>query len=380
MLRTMKILILADLNSPHTYKWATSLTEHGLQIQIYGLNQCNNHNLYQDYGIETFTSAVDVKIATKDKSLGKWHYLKVLPQLIKIIKESQPDIVHAHYATSYGLLGALSGFKPFLLSVWGTDIFDFPKRSYVFKNILKFNLFRATQVLSTSHAMTKETQKYTSKPIEIIPFGIDLATFTSQQVTESLFNPEDIVIGTIKILDRTYGIEYLIRAFNSLKNKYPELPLKLLIVGDGPIKEELINLTKELDIVDRCTFTGRVDYRDIQKYHNMLSIFVAVSLAESFGVAVIEASACEKPVVVSNVGGLPEVVEDGETGFIVPPKNVESTAKALEKLILDKELRGKMGRSGRDRVKKLFNWPDNVQQMADIYNKIHMGNSKAKEL
>jgi glycosyltransferase involved in cell wall biosynthesis len=84
-------------------------------------------------------------------------------------------------------------------------------------------------------------------------------------------------------------------------------------------------------------------------------------------VAIIEASACEKPVVVSNEGGLPEVVKDGETGFVVPPKDPRATAMAIEKLMLDKELCIKMGKKGRKRVMKLYNWDDNVDLMISIY-------------
>jgi glycosyltransferase involved in cell wall biosynthesis len=128
-------------------------------------------------------------------------------------------------------------------------------------------------------------------------------------------------------------------------------------------------LVKELNLENETVFTGRIDYDLISHYHNMLSIYVALSVidSESFGVAVIEASACEKPVVVSNVGGLPEVVEDGATGFVVPPRNPEKAAEAIEKLILDKELCLKMGRAGRKRVKKLYRWDDNVKQLISIY-------------
>jgi len=89
-------------------------------------------------------------------------------------------------------------------------------------------------------------------------------------------------------------------------------------------------------LTTRLIFTGKVPYNEVPKYQNMLTISVSVSDSESFGVAILEASACEKPVVVSNVGGLTEVVEDGVTGIIVPPRNPEKTAEAIEKLLLDK--------------------------------------------
>jgi len=152
-----------------------------------------------------------------------------------------------------------------------------------------------------------------------------------------------------------------------VSDKYPKLPLKLLIVGRGSLEDELQELTKKLQIDNKTIFTGNVPYNNIPIYHNMLSVSVSVSNSESFGVAIIEASACEKPVVVSDVGGLPEVVEDGVSGLVVPVRDEMKTAEAIEKFILSEEFRIETGKRGRERVKKLYNWDDNIKQMIKIY-------------
>lgn len=101
-----------------------------------------------------------------------------------------------------------------------------------------------------------------------------------------------------------------------------------------------------------------------------VSVSVSVSNSESFGVAIVEASSCNKPVVVANVGGLPEVVEDEVSGFVVSPRNEHETADAIEKLVLDKNLRMKIGNNGRIRVENFYNWDDNVNQMMRIYREV----------
>ena len=365
----MKILLLSDANSSHTIKWVTSLAIRDIDILIFSLNKCvvDEYNKYKNIKIKTLNE----KVTKKEGSILKLKYLKALPLLKKIIKEYNPDILHAHYASSYGLLGALTGFHPFIISVWGADIFSFPKKSILHKELLKFNLKKADKILSTSHVMAKETSLYTNKEIEVTPFGIDINQFKPMDV-ESLFDKKDIVIGTVKTLEEKYGIEYLIRAFKIVSDKYPGLPLKLLIVGGGSLENKLKNLAKQLQIDNKTIFTGKVPYNEVPKYQNMLTISVSVSVSdsESFGVAILEASACEKPVVVSNVGGLTEVVEDGVTGIIVPPRNPEKTAEAIEKLLLDKNLIEEMGKAGRKRVLELYKWEDNVKQMLDIYNEI----------
>jgi len=365
----MKLLLLSDPNSPHTIKWAKSLAQNDIDIVIFGLGDFN----VNDYdGISNIQVKTLNEIVTRDEgSLLKLKYLKALPLVKKIIKDFKPDIVHAHYATSYALVGALSGFHPFIVSVWGSDVFSFPLKSPIHKMMLKHNLKKADKILSTSHVMAKETKLYTNKDIEVTPFGIDMEQFKPMEV-ESLFDKDDIVIGTVKTLEDKYGIEYLIRAFKIVSDKYLNLPLKLLIVGGGSLEGSLRKLVKELNIQDKTIFTGKVPFLDVPKYHNMLSVSVSVSVSnsESFGVAIIEASSCGKPVVVSNVGGLPEVVEDGISGFVVPPRDPEKTAEAIEKLLLDKNLREEIGRNGRERVKRLYNWDDNVKQMIRIYDKL----------
>lgn len=366
----MKVLLLSAPASAHTRKWAKSLAENGLEIAIFGLSGYDA-TIYQAYpNIQLYTLGLKQPLITSGLgSPTKLRYLGALPEVRKIIRRLNPDIVHAHFATSYGLLGALSRFQPYILSVWGSDIFDFPGKSFLHKALIKYNLDQANKILSTSFIMAAETRKYTNKEVEVTPFGIDLDVFKPCQV-ESLFDKDDIVIGTVKALEKIYGIEYLIRAFKTLKDKHQELPLKLLIVGDGSQKNDLKKLSRDLGIDDSTIFTGHISYDQVPYYHNMLSIFVSLSIRDSFGVAAIEASACERAVVVSNVGGLPEVVEDGVTGFVVPPMNPEKAAEAIEKLVLDLELRRTMGRAGRARVKKYYDWNDNVHQMINIYERI----------
>lgn len=364
----MKILLLADLNSIHTQRWAKSLSKQGLEIYIFGLSPVIG-NLYIDSPqIKIYSGNIDISVSNQNKGiLTKFSYLNVLPKLKTLIQEIRPDIVHAHYATSYGLLGALSGFHPFIISVWGSDVFDFPNKSWLHRSLFKFNLSKADKLLSTSHVMAKEISKYTDKPIEVTPFGIDLNMFQKGAIINNLFNDTNIVIGTIKSLERVYGVEYLIQAFKILKNKYPELPLKLLIVGSGSQESILKNLIKILDIEKDTVFTGFIPYDKLPNYHNTISVFVALSNQESFGVAILEAAACSKPAVVSNVGGLPEIVDDNVTGIVVPPADPQKAAEAIKKLILNKELYDKMGTAARKKVERSYNWDKNVEQMIKIY-------------
>lgn len=345
------------------------MSENGVTIHLFSLKPVNT----ADYPNENF-SFTQFDLQKRVGGLSKLSYLKVLPELKKVIRDFKPDILHAHFATSYGLLGALSGFHPFILSVWGSDVFDFPKKSFLHKFLFEYNLKKADKILSTSHVMARETENYTGKEIEVTPFGINIEQFKPEKVDRAALTPfteRDIVVGTIKLLEDKYGINYLIEAFSIVLRRHPELPLKLLIVGDGSERKNLENLTEKLEIKEKVYFAGMADYSKVPYFNRVLDVYAALSNDESFGVAIIEAQSCGKPVVVSNAGGLPEVVEEGKTGFVVEKKNVEAAAEKLEKLVLDADLRERMGKAGRERVIKLYDWNENVAQMMKIYSKIN---------
>jgi L-malate glycosyltransferase len=362
----MKILLLTDVNSSHSRKWALGLADHGVSVGVFSISS-PVEDWYSAAGISLFTPLKFKQGVFSSGLLQKIKYLRLESHLKKVIRAFNPDVVHAHYASSYGLLGALSRFHPLVISVWGSDVFNFPKQSVLHRALLKFNLKKGDRLLSTSRVMARETERYTQKEILVTPFGIDTSRFKPETGVRPAIN--ETVIGTIKTLEEKYGVAFLIRAFSLLFHKYPDQNLKLLIVGSGSLEKELKELAATLGIDAVTEFTGSVPFGEIVGYHNRLDIYVAVSTdpSESFGVAVLEASACGKPVVVSNIGGLPEVVRDGITGFVVPPRNAEMTAEAVEKLVCDPVLRKTMGERGRSHVKECYEWNACLQQMTGIY-------------
>ena len=364
----MKILYLSDANSPHTIRWIKSILNESYSIGIFCLHKIDS-SLYSDLAdVELFSLNVSRDLqSTAEDNYSKLIYLKAVQKVKRIIKKFNPDIVHSHYASSYGLIGALSGFHPYIISMWGSDVFRFPNYSFLHKSVLKFSLSRADKLLSTSYSLSAEVKKYTDKDIVVTPFGVDVDRFKPQEV-DTIFAKKDIVIGTIKTLEKIYGIDYLIKAFKIVKTKIPEQQIKLLIVGDGTLRKNLEDLVHSLKLMNDIVFTGYIKHNEVEKYQNMLDIYVAVSLQESFGVAILEASACSKPVIVSNVGGLPEIVENGKTGIIVEKENSEQLSDALITLINNPDLRITMGKNGRMKVLNEYNWESSVKKMLLVYN------------
>jgi len=355
----MKICYLANAASTHTRRWAEAMRNKGCSVHIISLDDGNIEGVDVHY-VEPVKRERN-RLPSDPKNLS---YIAKIFNIKSILKKINPQIVHAHYATGYGLTGALCNYHPLVISTWGTDIYEAPRKNMIFKNIVKFNLSKADYITATSKALTEETRKYTDKKVYTIPFGIDTNIFYKYEKDHK----DNVTIGIVKSLEEVYGIKYLIEAFALLHKNYKNI--ELLIVGGGTLYQDMVSLCKKLGIYDKVKFTGKVDNSEVPKYINMMDIFVMPSLQESFGVAALEAEACGVPVIASDVGGIPEVVLDRETGYLVKPGDIGGICEKIDVLIRDRGLREKMGKKSIEFIKQNYDWHKNVDEMYELYLKI----------
>lgn len=345
----MKICLLAPADSYHTAKIIRFLVKDGYDVSI-----CTFHNASYP-GVDVYY------FKPKFEYLRKFNYYLNVNNIKKIIKKINPDIVHAHYVSSYGLVGYLSRFHPLVISIWGSDIYDRP-RNPIMKSFIKKTLNEADAVLSTSKTMTREIKKYVSnKPIIVTPFGIDLSEFYPREKKEK----DIFIIGSARILAPHYGLKFLIEAFFIFLQQVPKA--KLLIAGKGSQKEDLIRFAKNLGIENKVKLLGFIPHYKMPQFLSNLDVFCIPSIREGFGVVSLEAQACGIPVIASNVGGLPETVLEGKTGFLVPPKNSVTIAEKILFLYQNPKIRLSMGESSVLFVKKYYNWLNNIKKIEKVY-------------
>ena len=354
----MKICYLADINSAHTHKFLNYFVKKGYDIHVISLGKGE----YDGVKVHSLDIEDDVMKGKSEK--GKVGYLKKIKRVKELINEIKPDILHAHYASSYGLLGALANYHPYIISVWGSDVYDFPIKSPIHKMIIKYNLKKADYILSTSNVMKKETEKYTNKDIKVTPFGVDINKFYPNKIES-----DEIIIGTIKTLEEKYGVQYLVKAFKKVKEENKDLDIKLRIGGKGSQEDYLKNLCRELQIENDVTFLGFVKPDDVIKEFQRfdISVFPSTLDSESFGVAAVESEACGTPVIVSNVGRLMESTKPNETSLVATKESVEDLAEKLNILVRDKELRIKMGKAARMFVEENYSLEKNFDDINKIY-------------
>lgn len=362
----LKIFLLGDLHSSHFTKWVNGLISRNIKVYVFTFGKKDDTKSIDGAEIFYCGFQYDFLNFEKEGSLKKIKLLFLLPYLFYLLRKVKPDIVHAHYASSYGFLGALSFYHPYIVSVWGSDIFSFPKTSVLHKSLIKFALKKADVILATSKALAMETGNYAKGEILITPFGIDIGKFSKLRGT---IPGDKITIGTIKKLEKIYGIDILLKIFSKLKEYNKPGSIKLFIAGEGTQESSLKQLAHKLGIKEDVVFAGKMPYENIEKVHNTIDIFANLSRSESFGVAVLEASSCEVPVVASNVGGLVDVVKNEVTGYLVAPDNEQEIINAFQELINSEDLRKKMGQAGRQMVIEKYNWEENLMEMIRIYEK-----------
>jgi colanic acid/amylovoran biosynthesis glycosyltransferase len=280
--------------------------------------------------------------------------LKVLYNLLTICRYS-PDVLFCHYGPN-GQIGAmLKAAFPGLKLV--TMFHGYDIRLGIEKGPLFYQeLFRKADLLLANSRFTRDwLLKWgaDSSRVKIHPVGVDVKAFCAKQQTDYR-KREDIVLLSVGRLAEEKGFEYALQAVKILQERNPSQKLIYQIVGAGPQERYLKELAVQLSLGDSVQFLGAADQEEIIEKMHQADVFVLPSVSEGLGLVLLEAQAAGVPVVATNVGGIPEAVEEGQTGFLVPPRDAAALADKIQFLMEHPDIREKMGENGRRRVETYF--------------------------
>lgn len=353
----LRICVLANARAVHTKRWAEAYALRGHEVHVLSIRNA------EIFGAKVHT----VCLGPVNSASPLWtavSYLWLLLTAPVRLRKLAPDVVHAHYTITHGVIAAFSRYRPVLLTAWGSDVIWGRKGAMpIWQRWLnRYALARADLVTSASHFMLAKVRELSPIRVRVVqvPFGVDTDVF--RPMTEQDRHVGDLRIGFIKGLNRKYGPEFLIRAMPAILASVPQA--RLVMAGRGALAHSLQKLAAELGVADHVEFLGFVPHEDVPMLMATLDVYVNCSVVpESFGVAVLEASACEVPVVVTDVGGVREVCRDRQTGLIVPSMNAKAIAHAIIRLGHDSVQRRVMGKAGRRFVLENYRWAANVEQM-----------------
>ena len=303
--------------------------------------------------------------------------------VIQVISREHVDLLHAHFAYHEGLVGLLakeSTEKPLIITVHGYDILVEPSVKYgvrlnpVVDNIIREVLNNADAIITASTATFNEVVKITntSNRVYLIPNGVDIEEFNPH--IDGYYIKRKLGIENYKVVFAlgahrpVKGLEFLIRAIPSVVREKEDVVF--VIGGNGPLRRFHEQLVARLGVENRVVFTGWISRREVPYYYAMSDIVVVPSLQEAFGLTVSEAMACGKPVIGTNVGGIPDQIIDGYNGFLVPPKDPEILAEKILWLLDNQEEARLMGIRGRKIVENKFNIDIRTSKIISLYKRI----------
>ena len=296
----------------------------------------------------------------------------VCPGLAGKIRRANADIVHLHLPNPPAILSYLaSGHRGLVVATYHSDIVRQQFLAKAFDPILRFFLRRCAYIIATSEKYV-ETSPVLSDYVDrcrVIPYGIPIEQFSAYDSSE------------IARIRKQYGSRLIIsvgrliyyKGFMHLVDAMSKVDGHLLIVGEGHLREELEGRARANQVAQKITFLGEIHNHDIVPYYQAADVFALASIArsEAFGIVQLEAMACGKPVVNTNLdSGVPSVSLDGVTGLTVPPNDPLALAGAINRLLGDSELRQAYGRAARARVVEEFDQDVMLERMLGLYSRI----------
>jgi len=265
--------------------------------------------------------------------------------MVNVIQYEELDLLHVHYAIPHAsaaymakqILRTEGHDIPVITTLHGTDI-TLVGKDASYEPVVTFSINESDGVTAVSEDLKEDTYKHfkVTKNIEVIPNFIDLQRFKKQKKDhfKKAICPEDekLIVHTSNFR-KVKRVEDAVKIFSNIRR---QTSAKLLLVGDGPERNSIETLCRELDIGDDVRFLGKLEA--VEEVLSVADLFLMPSEKESFGLAALEAMACEVPVISSNTGGLPELMVDGKTGFMSDVGDVKEMSKNAMFILSDENL------------------------------------------
>lgn len=302
----MRICYLADGGSIHTARWCRHFAALGHEVHLITFRPAEIEGTTVHY----------VDAGALSTAGGNWRVLLKRGAVKKLLKKIQPDILHAQYATSYGTVGAMTGFHPYIITALGTDVLISPQQSKVYKFLLRYALGKADWVTAMADHMREAIiRNLGTDPakVETVMFGIDPAIFNDQsrKLPEGKF-----VITSTRNFEPVYNLQLLTDALKIVASKIPGLEVNLL--GDGSQRAQVEAWVREAGIEAITSFHGRVPQPQIARVLNGSHLFISTSLSDGNNVSLNEAMACGCVSLATDIPANRQWISEGVNGFLVP--------------------------------------------------------------
>jgi|SRR6185312_6432710 len=301
----MRICYLADADSIHTKRWCIHFASLGHEVHLISFKKGGIEGVHFHF---VDTGNISVKG-------GNWKVMFKANKVKSLVREINPDVLHAMYATSYGVVGALSGFHPYIITALGSDVLISPQQSILYRLLVKFALKRADLVTAMAEHMREIIIAMGINPgkVNTLVFGIDTAIFNH---TKRVPPANKFVITSTRNFESVYNLQLLIKAVQLVSKEIPNLEVNL--IGAGSQREELEKMIADYKLVKSVKFFGKVSQTEIADTLNKTHLFTSTSLSDGNNISLNEAMACGTVSLATDIPANRQWIKEGVNGFLVP--------------------------------------------------------------
>ena len=372
----MKICYLSEMLGPHDYRFLGMLLSRGYETVLVTYRksmdeageEAARHDVRNLKGLKIIHNA-ELIDNTPAGFFKRARHFKAL------LKKEKPDVLHAGWIQTSGFLAALSGFHPFLLMPWGTDITFYSKSCLRNRLVTRYTVRRADMITcdcNDQKDILVDDFKYPSDRVVVIPWAVDRNVFNKGNSDPGLKNRLGLdgkkVLLMMRIFRPVYAIDDFIRSLPAVRAKNPDT--RALVLGYGPLEKELKALASSLGLDDFIIWTGYVPQHEVVKYMNISDVYVSSSLMDGSSASLLEAMSVGLPVVVTDIPGNREWVENGKNGILAGTSNPGSIAEGINRLLDDEQLRRSAGAANERKIELEADFRKNFGKLEGMYKAI----------
>ncbi len=365
----MRLCFISDPNSIHTRRWVSWFAQHG-------------HSICLVADIPSREPWPGIELV----DLSKYFYAPIIrfPIWVLILRQIlhrwKPEILHAHRVNSAGWIGAFSGFHPYMVTPWGSDVFIQPSRSRVARILARYTLKRADLITTNSQSMSEQVIRLGAHEAAIkrVQFGVETDVFnpnasTTQEridLRRRLSLPMDApLVVSPRAIRPLYNIDIILKSIPLVRQSFPDAIFLFTDYNRDPeYKQHLDGVVRKLGLEEYIRWLPPISSRsEMAELYRMSMVVVSVPFSDGTPVSVLEAMACGTPVIASDLPSLREFITNGENGWLVPVGETVPLASAIAQHLAQPELAREMGLKANQVVVKNFNYDKEMKLTESIY-------------
>jgi glycosyltransferase involved in cell wall biosynthesis len=368
----MRLCYISNPNSSHTRRWISWFVKHGHTICL--LADVPMKEAWQD------TQAID---------LSKIFYAPIIRfpvwsvWLRRFLHQWQPDVLHAHRLNSAGWLAAYSGFHPYIVTPWGSDVFIQPQHSGLARFLAGYTLRHAELVTVNSQAMGEQVIRLGARAdkVQNVQFGIEMNIFNPQSLTarqdidlrKRLSLPERApLVLCPRAISPIYNIDIILQSVPLVRQRFPDIVFVFIVYNvDQDYKMRLDGMVNDLGLQANIHWLSPVRKRSIMaELYHLSDVVISVPTSDGTPVSVLEAMACGRPMIVSDLPSLREYIHHGENGWLVPAGEPTALAQHIVRYLENPGMSRDFGMKASQLVAETNNQDVNMQNMESLYHQL----------